>query len=351
MSGKHRAATGRTAMTARTGRAARTARLAAAAIGIVALLGAASCGGDDGSADTGTTIASKEAGSVGGDGTDETDGSSGEEADTADGDGLDVEPIELTVDATGWWGGFGITVDRVLAEPGLFGGTAVTATIVYENLGPDTTYVPLGRVIVDGVVADALPDTPEVPSGGKTEATVAFGLDVELDEAAVTEALGSAQIVFGEAGDNQTKLPLGPGGKVESVEPRRLAVGGTLVHGEVIIDVTGAAVAPSYETGEKGESVIEVDFVVRCSPNCAPSGYNADRSNFSLRSADGLSSVADERSRYCCDAVYPGDVHDGAEHVLSFVVPSPGTGSWTLIFDLPAAKSDGLPPATFTFTV
>ncbi|MCC6438772.1 MAG: hypothetical protein IT196_27360 [Acidimicrobiales bacterium] len=328
----------------------RSPRWAGITLGFIAVLGLASCGGDDGGSDDGAstteTIASKEAGAVTADTADEAGSSAGGTA----GADSEPEPIELTVGKTGWYDGFAVTVDRVQAVSSF--GTEVTVELTYQNLGGETAYAPEARVVLDGEALDTFPEVPEVPGEAKTSGTIVFGLNEEdLDEAGLVEALGTAQLVFGEARDNQTKLPLIPSGTVESTEPKELSVTGTLTHGDLIVKVLGGTLAPSYEEGEKGKAQLDLRFEVSCSATCPGSGFAIDRSMFSVKGADGTSAVADDRSRWCCDAIYPGDIADDADHVVSFVVASPGTGAWTLTFNEPNLTTSGTAPVPLSFTI
>lgn len=91
-----------------------------------------------------------------------------------------------------------------------------------------------------------------------------------------------------------------------------------------------------------------------CAAGCQAAGYLALLGEFSLTGADGSSVLADNRSGYCCDAIYPTTVSDNERNILTFVVPSPSTGSYTLTYTLTYSNayltSTGVPPATFDFT-
>lgn len=326
----------------------RSPRWAGITLGFIAVLGLASCGGDDGGArddsSPSETIASKEAGAATA-GSGDRAGSGSDSTEEAE-----AKPIELAIGKTGWYGGFAVTVERVEAVSSF--GTEVTVELTYENLGGETAYAPEARVVLDGEALDTFPDTPEVPGEGKANGTIVFGMtDEDLDEAGLIKALGAAQLVFGEARDNQTKLPLIPAGAVDSIEPKELSVTGTLTHGALIVKVLGGTLAPSYEAGEKGKAQLDLRFEVTCSATCPGSGFAIDRSMFSVKGADGTSAVADDRSRWCCDAIYPGDVADDADHVVSFVVALPGTGAWTLTFNEPNLTTSGVAPVPLSFTI
>ncbi len=264
----------------------------------------------------------------------------------------EAEPVTRSVDKTGWWGGFAVTVGEVTAAPGFGDATDVEIAITYENLGTEPVYAPVPTVEIDGSVVESfLDNTPEVPGGGRTEATLGVAVPAGDDAAAGPDgAIDAVTLVFGDAADNQTLIPLAAGSDVDSSEPTDLAVAGTLGQGEIVVDVVAGSLAPSYESGEKGTSLLTLRIKVSCAPGCSPYGYNVDRSQFSLTAPDGTSATPDDRSWYCCDAIYPDTISDDEHNTLTFLVDSPGTGAYTLTFADPAQVSAGTAPGTFAFT-
>jgi hypothetical protein len=328
-------------------------RLVAAAIGVIAIVGLAGCGGDDGNEGDATgasgALASKEAGDTA---AAERSGSSGPDAGSSTASTVEEsEAVELTIGKTGWYREFAVTVDTATVQGGGFG-SDVTLEVTYENLTEQTARPADAKVIIDGESISPFPDTPEVPGKGKAKGSIGFTLEqADLDEAAAADALEAVELVYGEASDNQTTIPLGSSAKVESVEPKTLAVTGQLTLAELIVDVLSGSVAPSYESGEKGKTELNLKIKISCSANCPNSGYAVDRSMFSVTGPGGLSAVADGRSGWCCDAIYPGDVSDSADNYVTFVVASPGTGSYTLTFTDPDLVAAGATPGTLAFTV
>ena len=65
---------------------------------------------------------------------------------------------------------------------------------------------------------------------------------------------------------------------------------------------------------------------------------------------DGTSVLADSRSDYCCDALYPEAVSDSERNIITFVVSSPGTGAYTLTYKNPSLTEAGTAPATLALT-
>lgn len=330
----------------------RGTRAVATTIGVLAALGLASCGGDSDDAEsTAQSIASraaeaKETASSAAEGA----GREAEEAATTVTRAAEPEPIEVKLGKTGWYDGFAITLDDLTAEPSGFG-ASILINLTVQNLRDETGSLGDGIVESDGAAASAFWDLPDVPGEGKAKGTIRTDVDGELENEADLQALlGTMAVVFGEARDNQTRIPLEAKGKVESVEPKELALTGTLQQGQLIVDVLDGDLQPSYASGEKGKAELSVRVKISCAADCQAQGWNVDSSMFSVKAPDGTSAVADSRSRYCCDAIYPGTVSDNADNVLTFVVPLPGTGAYTLTYDNPSVTSQGTAPATFAIT-
>lgn len=261
----------------------------------------------------------------------------------------EAAPVTRTLDRTGWYDGFAITVDEVTAEPGYGTSVDLTVELTLQNLGVEDDSPPGGDVEVDGLTVEAFFDAPDVPAGGKAGGTVTFTVTPD-DAVTPDEAIERVVLVYGDAGDNRTVLPLADAGEVESIEPLDIAVTGNLTQGQIVVDVVEAALAPSYDSGEKGKALLDVRVRLTCAPDCDASGWNTGFEQFSVTGPDGSSVVADQRSEYCCDALYPGTVSDSERNVLTFVVPLPGTGEYTLTYDNDYLTAEGTPPATFTFS-
>lgn len=322
----------------RRGRGMARRRVGVAAALAMLLVGAA-CGGSDSKPDA-SAVASRTEESTAS--TEERTATSGKSASsTAD------KTITRKIDRTGWYDGFAITVDEVEVTEDSTDTATLTVTATYRNLTDRQGRPPSPLFEIDGeIISLSSEDLPELPGKGKAGGSLVAYVDLP---GTPDELIDATTLVYGESGDNQTKLPLSANGKVESSEPKDLAVTGTLKQGQLIIDVLGGRLAPSYESGEKGKAILDLRIKISCAADCQDSGYNTDASQFSVSGPGGRSVVADSRSLYCCDAIYPGTVSDNA-NILSFVVPAPGTGSYTLTYDNETITSTGTPPATLTFT-
>ena len=237
------------------------------------------------------------------------------------------------------------------SQPDFGDSYAVTINFTYRNLGTDPATPPEASVEADGEVQSGFFDTPTIPGAAKAKGTVAVHVvPNDGEKLSADQSIDKVILVYGNASDNQTTIPLAAGAKVESIEPKSLTVAGKLVQGPLNFEVVSGASAPSYEAGDKGKALLNLKIKISCAPDCAASGYNTGREEFSIIGPDGNSIVADQRSPYCCDAIYPGTVSDNQRNVLTFVVALPGTGKYTLTYKNPSLTSGGTAPATFDFT-
>ena len=195
-------------------------------------------------------------------------------------------------------------------------------------------------------------DTPGIPGGGKAKGSVVLTVvpDKPKDTLTFDQAIDKVNLVYGDAADNQTSIPLAKSAEVASIEPKDLPAAGTLSQGQITIDVVSGTLVPSYESGEKGKSLLNLRVKLTCAAGCQAQGYNTGVEEFSVTGPDGTSVIADSRSEYCCDALYPETVSDSERNIVTFVVPSPGTGAYTLTYKNPSLTTAGTAPGTLAFT-
>lgn len=338
-------------------RIARTVTIAAAGLALITTL-AACGGGAQGSAQAAANSIQEaiSAGQPAG-GADETAATSegSAETDTTESDAstsASSAPLTRTIGKTGWYDGFAITVDDITAEQSYQGAVDVTVNLSYQNLGAEGYPPPNGDVQINGESQEAFFDAPEIPAGGKAKGTMDMTVLPAKRGDTITpdQAIDQLVIVYGDTGDNQTTIPLAAAGKVDSVEPKDLAVTGTLAQGQITVDVVNGTLAPSYVSGEKGKTLLNLRVKLTCAPGCQAQGYNTGVDEFSIIGPDGSSVVADDRSEYCCDALYPATVSDSERNIVTFVVPSPGTGAYTLTYNNDYLTSTGTAPGTLAFT-
>jgi len=283
----------------------------------------------------------------------------------------DPTPVVRQIGKTGWYGNsdvvlykgfegeFAVTVDRATLTPDSYGGAELELALTYQNLTDDSAKPADGYFVVGGKVVEGEFDSPEIPGQGKNAGTATAtlsGSDASGDTSSVSAPtdpnalLDSVVLTYGEAGDNQTKIPLATAAAVDSVQPRQLKLSGKLVQGgKIITEVKSGRLFPSYATGEKGKVVLELRLRISCTSKCTGSTA-IGKSDFSVKAPDGSSVVADGRSPFCCDntddATPPIDKPTTA---VDFVVPAPGAGRY--VFTLKSGWYPTDPAATLPITV
>jgi hypothetical protein len=336
-------------------RIARTVTLAAAGMALITTL--AACGGGvDGSAQAAANniqdaikAAQSSEGSrvAGGPADSATDASTADVSTSAA-----PTPVTREIGKTGWYDGFAITVADATAEQGFGDGVDVTVNLSYQNLGTEDDTPPDADIEIDGATQEGFFDTPGIPGGGKAKGSVVVTVVPEkrTDTLTLDQAIDKVNLVYGDAADNQTTIPLAAAADVVSIEPKVLPAAGTLSQGQITIDVVSGSLVPSYESGEKGKSLLNLRIKLTCAAGCQAQGYNTGVEEFSVTGPDGTSVLADSRSDYCCDALYPETVSDNERNIITFVVPSPGAGAYTLIYKNPSLTEAGTAPATLALT-
>src|SRR4051812_20157574 len=314
----------------------RTSRVLSVAVVSVALVALSACGSSGGdkkesSEETTTTAASSSKGTT----------------------NSSVAETNRTIGKTGWYKGFAITVDTAKLAAPSFSSAALELGVTYENLTTETANAPRPTNIVQGGVSlqDETLDNPSIPGAGKAKGTIKTS--VKPDSAKTPDAiLDGITIVYGEASDNQTIIPLDTKAAVQTVEPKKLdPLTGKLQQKQIVIDLVKGSTGASYTSGEKGKGVLGVQVKISCTPDCQASGYNVDRSEFSVKTPDGQSLTADQSSPFCCEALYPGNVFEGPKDVLNFKVPLPVKGAYTMTYNHSSLTSSGVAPPSATINV
>lgn len=237
-----------------------------------------------------------------------------------------ADAVDRTVDKTGWFGGFAITVDDVTATP-QGGGAKVDVKLSYENLvgealtPPDKAYLEVSG----GEVVDISFNNPKIAGFGKGKGKATATVS-SSDSSDPDEILDTVVLVYGEADGNLTKIPFSEDGKVESVEPRGITVGQTFGE-EVTTTLTKAFLWPSYQPGEKEKYELWVEVTVACGTECG-AGYQVTPGSFSVTSPDGRRVVGDERSTLKSEILGNGDSFEGKWVI--FLIDSPAKGNYKL---------------------
>ncbi|MGW4844001.1 hypothetical protein [Nocardia brasiliensis] len=252
-----------------------------------------------------------------------------------------------TVGKTGWFEGFDITVDKATVVPDEFGGAKVLIDITYKNTTLDNKTMSNTSLLVGTEVdGGASWNNPTVPGNGSAKGSVTTPVKSAKD---AEHLLDTMTVVYGQASDNQTKIPLSAAGKVESVAPKTLPVTGTLVQDQTTIEVTGGKLAPSYAKNEHGKDELALHVKISGGPGIAAGGTNIFTEYFSLQTPDGKTVVADDRGQIN-ELLDAGKTIDNPKNYVVFVVPAPATGNYVLTYNNQKAEGAATAP-TLAFTV
>ncbi|MEU2043790.1 hypothetical protein [Nocardia niwae] len=253
-----------------------------------------------------------------------------------------------TVGKTGWYDGFDITVDKATVVPDEYGGAKVRIDITYKNTTPDNRALSITPSLLVGREVDggAVFDSPTVPGNGAATGTATTSFQSAKD---AEHLIDTMTIVYGQAADNQTTIPLAAAGKVDSVRPKTLAVTGTLVQDQTTIRVTGGRISPSYTENENGKSDLALRIELVGGPGIPAGGTNIYYDYFTVRTPGGQTVAADIRGPIN-ELLNANETIDNPKNYVIFVVPSPGTGPYTVTYN--AQKQDGAATApTLSFTI
>ncbi|WP_281874832.1 hypothetical protein [Nocardia sputorum] len=253
-----------------------------------------------------------------------------------------------TVGKTGWYDGFDITVDKATVVPDEYGGAKVRIDITYKNTTPDHRTLSSTPSLLVGKEVDggAIFDSPTVPGNGSATGTattpVASAKDAE-------HLLDTMTVVYGQGADNQTRIPLAAAGEVDSVQPKAVKVTGTVVQDQTTIQVTGGRISPSYTKNENGKSDLALRIKLIGGPGIAAGGTNIYYDYFTIRTPDGQTVPADIRGPIN-ELLNANETIDNPKNYVIFVVPSPGTGPYTVTYN--AQRQEGAATApTLSFTI
>lgn len=246
--------------------------------------------------------------------------------------------VSRAVGATFWHSGFQVEVGQATLsapEEQLSGQVTRTLTVAatFHNEGPDEREFDAQTAVVgaDGNAQTLYPsasDLPRVPSGLSTAGMFGFLLPEDFD-------LDSAYLLVGWDGDNQARIPLGPGGgELVDLAPFEVDLTGEIALELIDLAFTGAEVRAdvpeSYTEVAEGQWSVWLYFDVtsRRSGN-----WNVRTEHFALSLPDG-SAVAAVGSRL---VGLPGDEEGQVttDLFVRFLVPDPPQGTYTLRFQAP----------------
>ncbi|MEX2246844.1 MAG: hypothetical protein WEC75_09160 [Dehalococcoidia bacterium] len=169
---------------------------------------------------------------------------------------------QVQVDESFWHAGWKVTLGEATFSAG---DEAVSIEALFENLGGDTATFDSQLVLTTATdnYADSTFDQelPQVPGGLTGDGLITFTVD-DADF-----SFDDATLIAGRSENQQATVPLGPGGdELVSLEPREIAVAGTLTAGAVTVAVEGAELRADlpdrYSITEAGKLALTVRFSV-----------------------------------------------------------------------------------------
>jgi hypothetical protein len=217
-----------------------------------------------------------------------------------------------------------------------------------ENLGAEIGYFGPSVAIATSANSypmDILTQLPDVPGGLAAQATFEFLIDEDFD-------LGTAELIVGDASENQARVPLGGGGEAVRLEPSEFAVSGGL--SMELIDMAFTAATLRYDIPDRhrqveaGRQALTLFFDVT-SRN--PGSWNIFATDLALMLPDGSAVAADD--------VGIGSLPGSEQGVTTsdlwvrFIVDELPAGDFTvrLTPGMWFVGEDGVTEATFDFTI
>ncbi|WP_433714323.1 hypothetical protein ACQP2U_09535 [Nocardia sp. CA-084685] len=251
-----------------------------------------------------------------------------------------------TIGKTGWYEGFDITVDKATVVPDEYGGAKVLINITYKNTTPDNKTISNNTYLqVDKEVdAGASFDSPTVPGKGSATGKVTTSVKTLHD---TEHLLDTITVIYGQASDNQTRIPLKASAQVDGVAPKTLNVTGKLVQDQTTIEITGGTLSPSYTKNERDKMDLSLRIKIVGGPGIAAGGLNVFYDYFTVKTPDGQTISADIRGPIN-ELLNTNETIDNAKNYVVFVVPSPAIGTYVVTYD--ANKGEGSAP-NFSFTI
>lgn len=325
-------------------------RTRAALVPTLALILAA-CGGGSSDGDLFTG-----AGGTGDDDTDEVTG----DVEPVEGDATTTTlpgPLTRELDKVGWWDGFEMTAHEVVAtadDDGWVGGRVfIEVDVTWLNLGEEAAWPTTPSLLHGGQVHSFGTDGGQVAGLAVLDGTLRATVDVDdedLDTEAVGEVLDEMSIVFGEASDNQTIIPLDEATPVDSREPEQFeALAGTVAVPLFELTVSDARLEPSYQSGDRGKLLLSFDIAMSCGAECREDqpATSVQLSTLTLLTPEGGAPLsASDQSTFCCATIGPSHSLEAGRRV-AFEIPEDLTGTYVLQFN--PTEDDKV--ATLEFTI
>ncbi|MFD6065309.1 hypothetical protein [Rhodococcus sp. JVH1] len=238
--------------------------------------------------------------------------------------------MEREIDKIGWHDGFEITVDEVTVNSD-DASTTLDFDLNYKNLvGVSHTPTDKAYLEVDGAVVKLSFDSPEIAGGGEASGTATASIMAPSETLDGDDVVDSVVLVYGQADENQTRIPLAEHDSVESIEPRGLPVGMTFGT-DMEITLDEAFLWPSYQPGEKDKHEVWVKINANCG-RCSTGGFSdVNPGDFELTGPDGQSARGDKRGGFISENVSSINKIEG--EWIVFVMDEPVPGAYTFLWE------------------
>nr|WP_192817835.1 hypothetical protein [Rhodococcus sp. JVH1] len=238
--------------------------------------------------------------------------------------------VEREIDKIGWHDGFEITVDEVTVNSD-DASTTLDFDLNYKNLvGVSHTPTDKAYLEVDGAVVKLSFDSPEIAGGGEASGTATASIMAPSETLDGDDVVDSVVLVYGQADENQTRIPLAEHDSVESIEPRGLPVGMTFGT-DMEITLDEAFLWPSYQPGEKDKHEVWVKINANCG-RCSTGGFSdVNPGDFELTGPDGQSARGDKRGGFISENVSSINKIEG--EWIVFVMDEPVPGAYTFLWE------------------
>jgi len=232
-----------------------------------------------------------------------------------------IKPAVRPVNKSVWFAGFKITMGAATLHQVASGSRRVDIDATFANEGSDQVSIGAPLELVSGgqhyQIDAATAQLPQVP--GKSTATGLLSFDVGQDF-----SLDDAVVTFGRPAHQQATVPLGSAGRLVTLQPVPLKVGGSVASGVFKLDLTGGEIRSdslrNYVEADTGKRFLSVAFNLSSTKS-----ENFSGANLALQWPDGTTVAPDDAPVVIVDPG-PGQQNQTAR----FTVTDPPTGTYNL---------------------
>ncbi|MBV9951597.1 MAG: hypothetical protein JO291_06580, partial [Acidimicrobiia bacterium] len=223
-----------------------------------------------------------------------------------------------------WWQTFEINVSDVKAEPQAGGGVNLTIDVHWTNLSDQPQSPPQPALERDGEVLSLSSSAGQAAGQAGVDGTLTGYIAPKQGAPAEKPAdlVESLRLTWGEAGDNQSIVPL-DGSDVTTFEPKEVSgLTGKITTPTVVVAVDKGQLHWSYASGQKGKFVLSSHISITCGAQCPDSGTSMSLTDLTLTAPGSSTAISpsDDDSDFCCEAVYPGTSSDDPNNTVAFLL-------------------------------